>query len=326
MSFSALSCPQCGAPLPRQAAWRMVECPNCRATVTRSAEVVERAAFQAALARSRGAAAAGGRTLAAGGATYALVGRLGQGTSSDVYLGERLGAIPAKVTVKIGRDDAGAEALLAEGRNLAALQSLDVAGAAYFGQRLPQPVFAGSAVEAGADRRTVLILRHPVGYWGSLASVAQAQPAGVDPRHIVWMWRRVLETLAFTHRAGWSHGDLSPSHLLVHPAEHGVRVIGWGRARHDTGAPLRQARGLDLRQLAWSMRALLQGASSGAPGIAAATPAPLAALLRQASEDQAWVASHGAESIEEALGRAASDSFGAPRFVVFDPLAGGAAS
>ncbi|MEO7055691.1 MAG: lipopolysaccharide kinase InaA family protein [Caldimonas sp.] len=320
MNFTALNCPQCGGPLPRQAAWRMVECPNCRAIVTRSVEVVERAGFRAALARSRGAATAGARTLAAGGASYALVARLGQGTRSDVYLGERLGALPATVTVKIARSDAGAEALLAEGRHLAALQALDVAGAAYFGQRLPQPVFAGNGIEAGADRRTVLVLRHPAGHWGSLAAVAQAQPNGVDARHIVWMWRRVLEVLAFTHRAGWSHGDLSLGHLLVHPAEHGVRIIGWARARHDGGSALRQACGHDLRQLAWSMRALLHGESGGAPPIPASTPAPLAALLRQVSEDGPWRVGHGAEDVEKALGRAASDAFGAPRFVAFDPL------
>src|ERR1700712_2865027 len=45
VNFDALSCPQCGGPLPRQALWRMVACPQCRAMVTRSSRVVERKTF-----------------------------------------------------------------------------------------------------------------------------------------------------------------------------------------------------------------------------------------------------------------------------------------
>lgn len=261
------------------------------------------------------------RRLIAGDSVYALGVKLGEGTTSDVYLGERLGALPARVTVKVARDDAGAKLLLAEGRHLAALQAIDLPGASYVGQRLPQPVFVGTAGDADMARRVVLILRHPVGYWGSLASVAPMQGSGIDARHIVWIWRRVLEVLGFVHRAAWCHGDLSLGHLLVHPAEHGIRIIGWAEARHVSGADARRACVRDLQQLAWSMRSLLHGHTTSAPAIGPSTPAPLAALLRSASEDAGWLAAHDADATERALSKAAADAFGTPRFVPFDPLA-----
>ena len=320
MTLVALTCPQCGGPLPRQALWRMVTCPHCLAVVTRSADTVQRAAFSAALQRTEPAAASGDRVLAAGAARYALRRPLGSGSSADVFLGERLGPIGAWATLKIARDEPGAVALRREGRHLAALQALDGPGAAYFTQRLPQPIFAGVAL-VGGERREVLVLRQPTGYWGTVGDVIRAQPAGIDPRHVVWMWRRVLETLAFVHRAGWSHGDIAPEHLLVDPDQHGIRLIGWAQAAFRS-ADLPSLRGRDLRRLAWSMRAVLASARDDVPAIPAATPAPLATLLRSASEDDDWCAAHDAEAVERALGEAAAASFGPPRFLHFDPLGG----
>jgi len=324
MSFVALTCPQCGGPLPRQAAWRMVACPHCRAVVTRSAATVQRAEFRAALDRARGSAttAAAARTLDAGPARYALRHLLGIGRHADVWFAERLGAVRGHATIKLARDAAGGPALRAEARTLDVLQALHAPGAAYFGQRLPQPLFAGTALEAGGDRREVLVLRHPAGAWGSLADAMRGWPGGVDPRHVVWMWRRVLETLAWLHRTGWTHGDLAPEHLLVEPERHGIRIIGWGHASHAQGAALATARERDLRQLAWSMRALLTSPGEGEPAIAAHVPKPLAALLRAATEQAGAPFVHDAEAAERVLVEAADASFGSPRFVVFDPLGG----
>jgi hypothetical protein len=150
-----------------------------------------------------------------------------------------------------------------------------------------------------------------------------AQPSGLDPRHIVWIWRRGVETLGFVHASGWVHGDLGLDHLLLHPAEHGLHVIGWARAERLDGEALARGRERDLLQLAWAVRAVLHGAGAGPPTIPASTPAPLAALLRQATEDDAWRRGRSAEAIEHELTRAAEASFGAPRFVAFDPLARG---
>lgn len=322
-SSIALVCPQCAAPLPRAARWRTVQCAYCGATIVRGAQTVERATFHAAWLRAR-AVDAPGRLLVWRDARYRVLATLGHGAQGEVVLAERLGVAAERVTFKLALDDRGRDALAREFDVLQALQSLQGAGAAYFTRRLPQPVGVGLVQSAFDAARHGLALRHPPGYWGSLASVVQAQPDGVDPRHGVWLWRRLLEVLGFLHAAGWTHGDLHPGHALVHPRDHGVLMIGWSSARHRTGAAHAAAVERDLRQAAWTVRTVLQGSSPNAPGVGARTPAPLAALLREVSEDTNPDAVRSAASIEAALSNAARASFGAPQFIAFNPASHGA--
>lgn len=325
LSLLALSCPQCSAPLPRAARWRTVNCSYCGATVVRSGEeTVERESFRAALRRANvnsGPDAAGGRILTWRGARYRVLAPLATGEHSEVLLAERLGALPERVTLKLARDSAANAVLVREGEVLRALQDLSVPGAAYFTRRLPQLVGVGVAEgqDDGNGARQALVLRHPAGFWGSLQDVQLANPSGIDARHAVWLWRRMLEVLAFVHGTGWTHRDLSPAHALVHPRDHGVLLIGWSRARHATGAAHAGAAARDLMQAAWTVRAALHGGVDTGPGFGASTPAPLAALLRQCSEDAAFCERLGAQGIEQSLSAASREAFGPSKFVHFDP-------
>jgi len=112
-------------------------------------------------------------------------------------------------------------------RELQAIHS-DGAGA-YFSQHLPEVVAEGE-VEGGSHGQRALVLRHPNGYWGSLAALSVCFAQGIDPRHAVWIWRRMLGVLSYIHAVGWAHGDVRPEHALVHPQDHGVRLIGWASA------------------------------------------------------------------------------------------------
>jgi hypothetical protein len=314
----ALSCPQCSAPLPRAARWRTVNCSYCGATIVRGTETVERESFRAALRRAN-ADVPGGRILTWRGARYRVLAPLATGEHSEVLLAERLGALPERVTLKLARDAAADKVLLREAAVLQSLQELSAAGAAYFTRRLPQPLGTGLAEGLGDGARQALVLRHPTGFWGSLQSVQQANPQGIDARHAVWLWRRMLEVLAFVHGTGWTHRDLSPAHALVHPRDHGVLLIGWSRAQHATGSAHTAAVMRDLMQCAWTVRAVLHGGDADEPGVGGRTPAPLAALLRQCSEDPATCQRLGAQGIEQALSAASREAFGAPQFVRFDP-------
>ncbi len=310
MGFTALTCPQCGGALPRQALWRMVACPYCRAMVTRSASVVERAPYQAAYQRSLSIGS--GRVLPIAGQRYRVLAPLGQGEHSEVLLAQRCGALAQRVTLKLAHT--AHPTLAAEADTLRRLQALQVAGSAYFSQRLPQPVAIGRTGEAGHEREA-LVLRHPTGFWGSLADVQAAHPHGLaDARHVVWLWRRVLELLGYIHPTGWVHGDLRAAHWLLHPGDHGVLVIGWSRA-HQGGDTTR-----DLMQSAWVMRALLSGEATASPPIPSHLPTALADVLCAASEDAAWCARLGAQGIHQALVAAAREAFGPPQFIPFNPL------
>lgn len=317
----ALSCPQCSAPLPRAARWRTVECAYCGTTVVRGEETVRREDFRAALRRAQ-PQAGGGRVLQWRGGHYRVLAPLGRGEHAEVLLAERLGALPERVTLKLALHEAGASALAREAAALAALQSLDIAGAAYFTRRLPQPIGTGQAEGWSEAPREALVLRHPTGFWGSLDAVRQAHAQGIDPRHAVWIWRRMLEVLAFVHDAGWCHGAIAPAHALVHPRDHGVLLIGWSQARPRAD---RATMARDLQQSAWTLRALLHGPSDdAAPGLGARTPGPLAGLLHECSEARGACERLGARGIEAALSEAARASFGAPQFVPFDPVPRGA--
>jgi hypothetical protein len=68
------------------------------------------------------------------------------------------------------------------------------------------------------------------------------------------------------------------------------------------------------------MRALLAGGDD-AEALPASVPAPLAELLRRASEDERWCASVGAQGLDQRLLAAAQAAFGPPRFIDFSPTA-----
>lgn len=313
--FTALTCPQCGGALPRQALWRMVACPYCSAQVTRSAQVVQRAEFRAALERAKARPCGPGQLFSIGGRRYRVLATLARGAASDVMLAERCAVVPERVTLKLAHG--AAHTLAREAEVLQQLQALQAPGAAYFSQRLPQ-VVALSRTDAAGHERDALVLRQPIGFWGSLAEVQRAHPHGLqDERHAVWLWRRLLEVLGHVHGAGWTHGDVSPAHALVHPGDHGVLLIGWSRAR-TIGQGGDVAR--DLMQSAWTVRALLHGPEDAEPAISARIPRALAELLHTASTDARWCERLGAAGIDQALVAAARAAFGPPQFVPFHPL------
>jgi Lipopolysaccharide kinase (Kdo/WaaP) family len=313
MPFISLVCPQCAAPLPRAAYWRTVTCVYCGTTVTRGAEVVQAAGFHQAYGRVHQDHDVPSRVLRVGSHRYGVLAGLGGGVLSEVFLARRIHPFSGPVTLKLGRDPASSPSLRHEAEVLLQLQALGGAGSAYFSQRLPQLVISGSTPDGTGRDVHALVLRHPAGHWGSLADAARVLGSGLDPRHVVWMWRRVLEVLGYLHDNGWSHGDLGAEHLLVHPANHGVLIIGWSQAQKNGKAAPR-----DLMQLAWTMRSLLAGPaldSSGAPVLPASVPAPLATLLRAASEDTKWIAQHGAHDMLAQVAQAAREAFGPPRFL-----------
>ena len=317
MDFTALSCPQCGGTLPRQARWRMVACPYCTAMVTRNSELVEAAQFHQAWLRAQAALPRATRRLEFADRCYHVLAQLASGENCEIYLAEHRHIFAERVVIKHARSPAAADRLQAEQETLLALQRSDRPGSAYFSQRLPQTIHRGTASLDGDTPRMALVLRQSPGFWGNMATALHYHGAGIDPRHAVWIWRRVLDVLGFVHAAGWTHGDLRAEHWLVQPRDHGILLVGWGEARADASP---HTIGRDLCQSAWTLRRLLCGDHPDkAPGFGTSTPDPLVRLLRLASEDSDWCATQGAEGIDAQLRLAARESFGAPRFLDFSP-------
>jgi serine/threonine protein kinase len=312
MAWMAVSCPQCGTSLPRVALWRSVKCGSCGSLIAKTESVVTRDSFRQALNRAR-QDSTGLDALPCGGCRYHLMRMLGAGEISQVYLARRVDSQPFLATIKLSTAPAAASLYSREARVLRELQALDGDGAgAYFSRLMPEVISQG-AVE-GNDGRRALVLRHPSGFWGSLAALNERFTPGLDPRHAVWIWRRILEVLNFIHSHGWAHGNLRPEHALVHPQDHGVRLIGWSSAKQGAGENEKAA---DLRRSARVVRVLLCGAS-GSGDLPGGVPTGLAQLVTRAAMDEDFCRSQGAEGLDALLRAEAKAAFGPPSFV---PLA-----
>lgn len=64
----------------------------------------------------------------------------------------------------------------------------------------------------------------------SLAEIREAYPDGIDVLDAVWMLRRTFEVLGWLHTHGYVHGAVLPEHVLVHPVDHGAKLVGWSYA------------------------------------------------------------------------------------------------
>ena len=312
MAWVALNCPQCSAPLPRVAIWRSVKCGSCGALITRTESIVTRDSFRQALVRSHqdlGIAVTG---IQCGGQSYQLMQLLGSGEVSEVYLARRMGPMPFLATVKLSSSPAASARYAREAQTLRELQTSENGPGVYALHRLPEVVTQGPvAGAAGAGSQYALVLRYPNGYWGSLADLNTRFSQGIDPRHAVWIWRRLLDVLHFVHARGWSHGDVRPEHALVHPQDHGVRLISWGSAQKG-GSAGDQA--TDLLRSARVVQVLVTGIDDTGAALSR-TPAALADLLTRASQDEKFCQTQGAQGLDNLLRAAAQEAFGPPSFV-----------
>jgi serine/threonine protein kinase len=313
MELTTLDCPRCGGLLPKQARWRMIKCPYCGRTVTLCDEVVQTAEFRQAWLRARARENTSRPKAVISGRTYAILARIGGGDFSEVFLAERTGILPERVVIKLKKKTAPDGVLRNEYGILNDLQSINGEGSAYFSQRLPIPAAQGLDEISG---REALVLREPVGFWGSLDDVRANYPGGITARHAVWMWRRILEVLGFVHENGWSHGDIRTGHLLVHPGNHGILIIGWGSAEITSKS---SAKADDLMRSAWAVREMLSGGGDGEPGFGRETPDIIIEVLKRASEDADWCVSNGAHGIDEKIRTAALEAYGPPAFIPFSP-------
>lgn len=305
MAVRTVSCSSCGAPIETSRFARSAVCGHCRATVFIDPDAVERARFRDAFAWWQNPAAQGFAAediVRVGDRTWALRQRIGRGRTCDVHAGTLARWPSERVVVKLARIDADPAGLAREHEVLQTLQRSTANGAEHLALRVPMPVVRGIVDGGSHGGRHALVLRWISGFVHTLVEVRLAHPQGVSPRAAVWMWRRVLESLAFAHRSGVAHGGITPARLLVHAREHGVMVVGWGLAREADATACAD----DLAATARAIDSVLAGAD---------TPRELAALVADvarspASQGDAW-------ALRERVGQVAEACFGPPQFEHF---------
>lgn len=67
----------------------------------------------------------------------------------------------------------------------------------------------------------------------TLEALMDAWPQGYHPKHMAWIWRRLLVAIGVAHSAGIVHGAIIPSNVLVEPEQHGLVLFNWSSATTD---------------------------------------------------------------------------------------------
>jgi hypothetical protein len=308
MSVRVVFCEACGAPL--DAAWDTLAV-VCRFCGAHNVPGRGRLALSVPVD--------GRPRLNLGGRTWVLEGRIALGDSATVYAGRWVVRLGERVVIKVLTSLSDADLLRREWETLAALSRSSAEGASHYVTRLPAPVAHGLV---GADRpRIASVFGWKSGFVHTLDEVGDVWPSGVPGPVVVWLAKRLLELLGWTHRAGFVHGAVTPDHVLVHPVDHGAMLVGWTVATPWAG-------GRASRLPAWPRKweALYAGATEATPALDVAMAcrcarhvagwhlpgvSPVAPILRVLDRgasgrvDDAW-------ALRDELTAASAEAFGPP--------------
>ena len=163
-----------------------------------------------------------------GGRTYVLEGRLGVGESTIAYRGRWVVRLGERVVIKVLSSLADADRMRHEWAVLNQLRDSRTDGFQHYISRLPTPVAMGPLSQD--PRRLAAVYGWKSGFVHTLEEVGREYPRGVPGEITVWVLKRLLEQLGWVHRAGVVHGAVVPSHVLIHPRDHGAVLVGWSAA------------------------------------------------------------------------------------------------
>lgn len=155
---------------------------------------------------------------------YTVTSGLAMGDTSNVYRGAFQDREP--VILKMAKHHSFNDLLEVEATALTMLNAA-AAGTVSYKQFIPTLVESFN-VKAAPDNaiRRVNVLQPTTGF-RPLTDIVANFPEGVDPRHFVWIFKRLLSTLSFAHGQGIIHGAVLPTHVLVHPVTHAIQLIDW---------------------------------------------------------------------------------------------------
>jgi|GEM_PF-938917 len=177
--------------------------------------------------------------------TYKVIEEFRAGEVADLFIGELDGK---RCLLKIVRQPSDNDLLDNEAWVLGELHAKTGERARVFRKYLPKILDTFSLIESGGRQRRVNVLdiaepeaeyvRRLLAKKGvtaskdyfSLAEIREAYPEGLETADAAWMIRRAFEGLGWVHSVGYVHGAVLPEHVIVHPTEHGARLVGWSYA------------------------------------------------------------------------------------------------
>ena len=331
MEPSLLICPNCGAPLAPHAIKTVVVCKHCGASVARGIHAVKSSRFRDARLAIEHEISENENDVTVSGRRYRVIGRIARGESTDVFLAKEARRAGSMALIKILRVESDADLLARERAALDALLRSAAPSTAYFSLLAPQILGSGILSWRGDAIGECTVVRASSGFVDTIADIRAAYPDGVDPRHAVWIYKRMLEMLAWVHEAGWVHGAILPQHIVVHVRGHGARIVGFSCANRISeklvafnesqkefypdailnGSRLTPA--IDLVMAARVIAFLLGGNASY--DFSASVPAPIADLVRSNALADVSAFRASTREVLDHVSRAAHEAFGPPRFV-----------
>lgn len=161
--------------------------------------------------------------------TYRIDEAIGAGDLANLYAG--VDETGKRVIVKVSRLAAVNDLLMQEAVVLADLTNGVSPSADSFGRLFP-PMVESFRVKHQRIVQHVNVFedRRAGNAVFSLHDVVLNFPGGIDPRHFVWIFKRLLMVLSYAHGRNWVHGAVLPTHVLVRPADHGILLVDWAYA------------------------------------------------------------------------------------------------
>ena len=313
VTYTLVTCPQCNAPLPNLAPTGVMHCDYCGVALVPSTGGVR------LMQPPESDLPDPGRTrLWAGGRRYILDGRVAKGSSSDVFLARFDHRLSETVVIKMLRAADDLDVFKHEWEVLNALPRATRDGVAHFSRLMPSPVTFGEArvgVHGTEGTRQVMVLGYASGFVHTFNDVHSEYSSGIPAGASIWLWKRVLESLAWLHGAGWVHCAVLPEHLLVHAGDHGVRLVGFSCATRVGEKVKTTVRGVSPGVVAQPAIDLSMSAQAMKFLLGASVPEPLQKLLDRVTNDAASFADGWALIAE--VDAVARQLFGPPQYVPF---------
>lgn len=151
---------------------------------------------------------------------YKLVRQLATGDLADVHLAIADGV---RYVLKVTRPIGGNPLLATEARHLKSLVTR--CGDRRYREYLPILVETVMAPGTDGNRQTNVFL-YREGFF-TFEEVRRKHPAGLDPRHLAWIFKRMLAIAGFAQMCGLVHGAILPPHVMLHARNHGVQLLDW---------------------------------------------------------------------------------------------------
>lgn len=130
--------------------------------------------------------------------------------------------------VKISRLPDAHQMLINEEKKLKKL--LSEAGTTSYAAYLPALAESFPAIQGGQQKHVNVFVRQHGLY--PLTAIKEQHPH-LDPRHLIWIFKRLLSILGFIHRHEIIHGAVLPQHILVNADNHGLVLVGWGHSEYQ---------------------------------------------------------------------------------------------